>query len=144
MKPQRVIVRPEHYSQYTIEGGGLFALEGLLLGGVGGWWVCHQCSWHWLAGVVIGAGILAGFMWLLSMPVTRLFIFGLNAVGAGLLSYLLATVLFGASDLTSGFLGLLAAVAVAVVSVRRFRVFQHDLATYQSLKKEQSNRVGKE
>ncbi|WP_375448477.1 hypothetical protein [uncultured Fibrella sp.] len=143
MKPQKVIIRPEHHSQYTIEGGEIFALEGILLGVAGGWWVCHQLYWHWLAGVLLGAGILAGFMWLLSMTITRFIIFGLNALGAGLLSYLIATALLGVSNLTGSFIGLLMVAAVATLFVRRFQVFKHDLTTYRSSKEDQTNQVGK-
>ena len=54
-------------------------------------------------------------MWLLSMTVTRLVVFGLNALGAGLLSYLLVTTLFDASDPTGVFIGFLTAEIVAAV-----------------------------
>ena len=143
MKPQKVTIRPEHHSQYIIEGGEIFALEGIALGIAGGWWVCHQLDWHWLAGVLTGAGILTAFMWLLSMTVTRLVVFGLNALGAGLLSYLLVTTLFDASDLAGCLFGFFTAGVVSVVFARRFQVFKHDLTTHSKLKKEQNNRVDK-
>ena len=143
MKPQKVIIRLEHHSQYMIEGGEIFALEGIVLSSAGGWWVCHQFGWHWPAGVLLGAVLLAGFMWLLSMTITRLIIFGLNALGAGLLSYLLAMALFDASDLRGGFIGFLTAVAVFALIARRFQVFKYNLTTHRNLKEKQTNQVGK-
>ena len=143
MKKIKATIRAEHHSQYTIEGGEIFALEGIGLGIAGGWWLSHQFAWHWLVGVLAGVSILAGFMWLLSMTVTRLVIFGLNALGGGLLSYLLATALFGASELTGGFIGMLTAIGIAVIFVRRFNIFRHDLNAYRRLKEEQTNQQGK-
>ena len=143
MKKIKATIRDEHHSQYSIEGGEIFALEGIGLGIAGSWWSCHQFAWHWLVGVLVGVGILAGFMWLLSMTVTRLVIFGLNALGGGLLAYLIATALFGASELTGGFIGVLMAIGIAVAFVRRFAVFSHDLSAYRRLKEEQTNQQGK-
>lgn len=140
---RRLVIRDEHYSRYSIEGGEVFALEGIGLGIAGGWWVCHQFVWHWLVGVVVGVGILAGFMWLLSMTVTRLVVFGLNALGGGLLAYLLATALFSVSELTGGFIGVMIAIGIAVVFVHRFDIFRHDLNVYRRLKEEQTNQQGK-
>lgn len=143
MKKKKLIIRPEYYSQLTIEGGEIFALEGIGLSIAGGWRLCHQFSWHWLVGVVVGVCVLAGFMWSLSMKITRQIIFGLNALAAGLLSYLLATVLFNATDLTGGFIGVLTAVIVAIWFVRRFEVFKHDLTVYQNTKERQHNQMDK-
>ena len=143
MKKTKVVIRPEHHSQYTIEGGEIFALEGIGLGISGGWWICQQFGWHWLLGVLMGGCILAGFMWLLSMTVTRWVVFGLNALGAGLLAYLLATALFGATDLTGGFIGVIAAALIAVLLVQRFDLFKHDLTIYRNLKEKQNNQQGK-
>ena len=82
-------------------------------------------------------------MWLLSMTVTRWVVFGLNALGAGLLAYLLATALFGITDLTGGFIGVIAAALIAVLLVQRFDLFRHDLTVYRNLKKQQNNQQGK-
>ncbi len=142
MKKSKVVIRPEHHSQYTIEGGEIFALEGIGLGIAGGWWVCHQFGWHWLLGVLVGACILAGFMWLLSMTITRLIVFGLNALGAGLFTYLLSTALFGATELTGGFIGTVTAVFIGALLVRRFDLFRHDLTVYRNLKEKQNNQEG--
>jgi hypothetical protein len=143
MKKIRVTVRDEHYSQYRIEGGGIFAVEGIGLGIAGGWWVCHQFAWHWLIGVLVGVGILTGFMWLLSMTITRLIVFGLNALGVGLLAYLVATALFRASEFTGGAIGVLTTISIAAVLVRQYDIFRHDLTVYHRLKEEQTNQLEK-
>lgn len=142
MKKVKATLRPEHHSQFTIEGGELFALEGIGLGVAGGWWCCHQFGWHWLVGVLVGVSILAGFMWLVTMTLTRMLLFALNAFGGGLLAYLLATALFRADEWTGAFIGLLTAAAIAAILIRRFDVFRHDLKTYQRLREEQENQTG--
>ena len=143
MRRREVTVRDEHYSQYRIEGGGIFAVEGIGLGIAGGWWVCHQFAGHWLIGVLVGVGVLSGFIWLLSMTITRLIVFGLNALGGGLLSYLLATALFRASELTGGAIGVLTTISIAAVLVRQYDIFRHDLTVYHRLKEEQTNQLEK-
>lgn len=141
MKEQhKVVIQPQHYSQYIIEGGEIFALEGIALGIAGGWWLCQQTGWHWLVGVVVGLAILTGFMWLLTIRLTRWLVVAFNALGGALLSYLVSTALFGASDLTGGFIGVLTGVGIAALLTRRFVVFSHDLNAYRKLKKEQTNR----
>ena len=137
MKKINVAVRPVHHSQYRIEGGEIFALEGIALGIAGGWWLCDSYRWHWLLGVLVGIAILTGFMWLLSMTITRLLLFSLNALGSGLLTYLLATALLRATDLTGGFAGTLVALGVGLLLFRRFDVFRHDLGIYHRLKRSQ-------
>lgn len=142
MKKIKATIRTEHHSQSTIEGGELFALEGIGLGVAGGWWFCHQFGWHWLIGVAICSCILAGFMWLLTMTATRLVVFGLNAISGGLLVYLLATALFGADDWTGGFIGLTTAITITLFLIRRFDVFSHDLDAYRRLREKQENLKG--
>lgn len=140
---KKVRIRSEHYSRYRIEGGELFALEGIALGLGAGSWICYTYALHWIAGLLIGVTMVAAFFWLLAFPATRLLIFLANALRAGVMVYLLVSVLFACSELTAISIGSLTALAVGGICYQRFTVFQHDMRTYWQLRRQQKEQLNK-